>query len=113
MYLGQEELYNQMTGDTTKARLFDQIYSRIAIKRDRIHIKRNDVRLIVESLYPRGFGKDEMDYLYHKAREKGHLRNVTFMLEMYLEIKKGQPGLTDIEALMAAEKFLMQKEAKN
>jgi len=110
VYLGQEELYNQMTGDTNKARLFDQIYSRIAIKRDRIKISKNDVEMIIDSLYPRGFGKDEMDYLYHKAREKGHLRNVTFMLEMFLEIKIKQPTLTDIEALMAAEKFLMQKE---
>jgi len=110
VYLGQEELYNQMTGDTNKARLFDQIYSRIAIKRDRVKVLKKDVKLIIDSLYPRGFGKDEMDYLYSKAREKGHLRNVTFMLEMFLEIKQKHPSLTDIETLMAAEKFLMQKE---
>jgi len=110
VYLGQEELYTQMTGDTNKARLFDQIYSRIAIKRDRIKISKNDVKLIINSLYPRGFEKDEMEYLYRKAREKGHLRNVTYMLEMFMEMKKQQPSLIDMEALIAAEKFLMQKE---
>ena len=112
VYLGQEELYHQMTGNTNKARLFDQIYSRIAVKRDRVYVDRDDVRMIIESLYPRGLGKDEMNYLYRKAREKGHLRNVTFMLEMFADIKKEQPDMTDIEALMAAEKFLMQKEDK-
>jgi DNA transposition AAA+ family ATPase len=110
VYLGQEELYNQMTGNSDKARLFDQIYSRVAIKRDRIKVERDDVNMIVESLYPHGFGADEMKYLYQKARGKGHLRNITYILEMLMDIKKTQPEMTDMEALVAADTFLMQEQ---
>lgn len=112
MYLGQEDLYDQMTSSVRNARLFDQIYSRIAIKRDRIFVEKNDVDLIVKSLWPRGFGRNETKFLRHKARQKGHLRNVTYLLELFAEIKQGNAGLTDMEALAEAEKFLMQKEKK-
>jgi len=109
VYLGQEDLYNQMTGKTDKARLFDQIYSRIAIKRDRIRTEREDVKRIVESLYPGRLGKNELDFLAAKGKEKGRLRNVTHLVEMFISVRRNNPGMTDMEALAAAESFLMQK----
>ena len=41
-----------------------------------------------------------------------HLRNVTHMLEMFLDVRRGNPELTDMEALAAAEEFLLQKEGR-
>jgi len=112
VYLGQEDLYDQMTSNVRNTRLFDQIYSRIAIKRDRVLIEKNDVKMVIKSLWPREFGRDEMTFLHQKARQKGHLRNITFLLELFAEIRQGNPGLTDMEALAEAEKFLMQEGSR-
>jgi len=106
VYTGQERLYEQMKGKTHTAHLFDQIYSRIAIKRDHFKIERNDAKMIIDSIYP-GLDKDCLDYLLARARGKGRFRVVADLLELAIEIAKNQARRLDLEILGQADKFLM------
>jgi DNA transposition AAA+ family ATPase len=106
VYVGQERLYDQMKGKTNTAYLFDQIYSRIAIKRDRFKIEKKDVAMIVESLYP-DIDNECIDYLYNKAKGKGRLRMVVDCLELGIEIAKNNGRAVDLEILGQADHFLM------
>lgn len=106
VYAGQERLYDQMKGKTNTAYLFDQIYSRIAIKRDRFRIEKKDVAMIIESGCP-GIGKECVDYLYNKAKGKGRFRVAVDCLELAIEIAKNQGRALDLEILGQADHFLM------
>ena len=106
VYAGQERLYDQMKGKTNTAYLFDQIYSRIAIKRDHFRIEKQDVNMIVGSVCP-GIDKDCVDYLFTKARGKGRLRVAVDLMELAIEIAKNQGRAVDLEILGQADKFLM------
>ena len=80
-YIGQERLYDQMKGDTDKAYLYDQIYGRITMKRDRFQVNRKDVQLIAESLKP-GLDKECIDFLYKIAQLRKGFRNMTKTLKV-------------------------------
>jgi len=106
VYAGQERLYDQMKGKTNTAYLFDQIYSRIAIKRGDFRISKEDARMIADSVYP-GLDKDCIRYLAEKATSKGRLRVMVDLLDMAIEMGKMHGRKVDPGLLADASKFLM------
>jgi len=106
VFIGQERLYDQMRGLNDKNRLWDQIYSRITIKRDYFKLGKKDVRMVAESLCP-GLDKECMKYLYKKASGKGKLRVIANLLDVALEIHKEYDTPLGIGLLQEAERFLM------
>lgn len=106
VFLGQEKLYDQMKGATNRAYLYDQIYSRVGIKRDRLPIERKDVKLIGESIFP-GLEKPCVDFLFRKAQGKGRLRAVTKILKLAVKRHQEFGDPIDIDLLTKASRFLM------
>jgi len=108
VYVGQERLYEQMKGQSDRAYLFDQIYRRIAIKRDHFSIVKEDVKKIANSLCP-GLDKVCIDYLYQKARGKGRFGFMGNILDMAMEIAKTNDLPMSVDLLREAERFLLQE----
>ena len=106
VYVGQERLYEQMRGASNKAYLYDQIYSRIAIKRSNFAIRKKDVRMITDTICP-GLDKACIDFLYQQARGKGRLRVVDNLLDMAMQIHKEFNRPLDAGLLREAERLLM------
>jgi DNA transposition AAA+ family ATPase len=106
VYVGMERTYSQMKGTDNRAYLYDQIYSRISIKRNDIHIERDDVKTIAESLSP-GLGKDCIDYLFRKAQGKGKFRTVQKLLQVADTMRVEHKRPIDVEVLKMADQFLM------
>lgn len=106
VYVGQEMLYEQMRGQDNRAYLFDQIFSRIAIKRDKFGILKKDVQAVVGSII-NGLDKDCMEYLFIRAKGKGRYRYVTNLLDVAIEMHNqyGQP--ISLQLLQEAERFLL------
>jgi DNA transposition AAA+ family ATPase len=107
VYVGQERLYDQMRGTDPKGYLFDQIYSRIAIKRERFQIKKQDVRMVANSIC-KGLDKPCIDFLYEKARGKGRLRKMRNLLDVAVASSEYNRQPITMEMLMQAERFLME-----
>jgi len=107
VYVGMERLYDQMKGTSGKAFLFDQIYSRISIKRDDLPVEREDVKHIAASIWP-GLGKECIDFLYSKARDKGKFRTVTKLLQVAITMHRDYERTMGLELLKEAEGFLVQ-----
>lgn len=106
VYVGQERLYEQMKGTDGKSYLFDQIYSRIAIKRDRFQIMKKDARSIAESRC-KGLDKECLDFLFHRARGKGRYRYMTNLIDVAMEINSQFGTPMGVPLLQEAEKFLL------
>lgn len=106
VYVGQERLYDQMRGQDGKAYLFDQIYSRIAIKRDKFQIFKKDARAIAESLCA-GLDKECVDYLYSKARGKGRFRYMANLIDVAMEMNRQYEKPINVPLLQEAERFLL------
>jgi DNA transposition AAA+ family ATPase len=104
--LGQEKLYDQMRGKTNHGYLYDQLFSRIAIKRDRLPIERQDVRMIADGIFP-GLDKECVDFLFSKAQGKGRFRAATNILRLALKRHKQFGDPIDIDLLTEASRFLM------
>jgi DNA transposition AAA+ family ATPase len=106
VFLGQERLYDQMKGKGDRAFLYDQIYSRIGIKRDRLPILRKDVQMLADSIYP-GLNKECIDFLFSKAEGRGRFRVVKKILNLAVKthIRSGDP--IDIDLLGDVTRFLM------
>jgi DNA transposition AAA+ family ATPase len=108
-YLGQERLYDQMVGRTDKAKLFDQIFGRILMKRDRINISKSDAKMISDTIWP-DLGKDELKFAFEIAHKGGRLHRMKNILDLGHDIRHQNPEMSNIEALIAAGKFSMQEE---
>jgi len=106
VYTGQERLYEQMKGAEGRAYLFDQIYSRIAIKRDKFQILKKDAQEIVQSLCPE-LDKECIDFLYRRAKGKGRYRAMTNLLDVAMEIHKQFKTSLGVPLLQEAERFLI------
>lgn len=106
VYLGQERMYEQMKGTEGRAYLFDQIYRRIAIKRDRFKVSKADAKLIADSLCS---GLDEAchDFLHEKAQRKGRFGNVENLLEVAKEMSKNYGKPLSVKLLQEADRFLL------
>ena len=105
-YIGMERLYDQMRGGDTRAMLYEQIYSRIAIKRDDLKVTKADVRMVAGALAP-GLDKASIDFLYDKARGKGKLRTVAKLLKVGMKMHKEFGESMDLALLEQAAGFLM------
>ncbi len=106
VYVGQERLYDQMKGADKKAYLFDQIFSRIAIKREVPRPTKKDVRIIADTVCP-GLNKECIDFLFNKVRGKGRFRVMTNLIDVAIEIHKEYGEPLNVELLRQAEQFLM------
>lgn len=106
VYVGQEKLYDQMKGASNQAMLFDQIYSRIAIKRDSFLIEKEDVRMIAES-FSTTLTNDVVEYLHQKARGKGRFRAMVDVLELAIENHTQFGTPIELSLFQEAEKYLM------
>lgn len=106
VYVGMERTYDQMRGLDNKAMLYDQIYSRISIKRNDIRIEREDVKTISDSIHP-GLGKECIDYLFKKAQGKGKFRTVQKLLQVAETMRVELKRPIDVEVLKIADQFLM------
>jgi len=106
VYVGQERLYEQMKGQDPRGYLFDQIYSRIAMKRDRFGVTKNDAGMIAEAHLP-GLDKGCVDYLFEIAKSKGRYRRMVNLLEVAAESHKQYGRKLDIELLRSASRLLM------
>lgn len=78
VYLGTVKLYSRMKGDTRYD--WDQILSRITIRRNVSEITYEDVRMVCNSIYP-GLSRSCVDFLYCVCREPGKLRVMTDLLK--------------------------------
>ena len=96
-----------MRGASGKSFLFDQIYSRISIKRDHLPVEKNDIRLIVDSIQP-GLGSDCIDYLYKKAQGKGKIRTVTKLFQVAINMHRDYNQPMGLELLKTADQFLLK-----
>lgn len=109
VYVGQEKLYDQMRGtipgEKDRSMLYDQIYSRIAIKRDKLPVTKKDVKMIARSYYD--FDAECLDYLYARAKGKGRYRTATNLIEVALEMNQQFSTPVGIPLLQEAERFLM------
>lgn len=106
VYVGQERLYEQMKGQDGRAYLFDQIFSRIAIKRDKFQILKKDAVAVSESLV-QGLDKDCLDYLYQRAKGKGRYRYMANLIDVAMEMHKQYGRAIDVPLLQDAERFLL------
>jgi len=107
VYVGQERLYDQMRGGDSKARLFDQIFSRIAMKREDFRLTRKDAVQVAQAVCPDGLDKACRDYLFKVAKSKGRLRLMCNLLEVALEVAKMNEVPMTVGLLEQAEQFMM------
>ncbi|MBN2468012.1 MAG: AAA family ATPase [Deltaproteobacteria bacterium] len=84
VYLGQPRLYIQMRGKSDSY-LWDQIFSRIGIRRHVKGVCKADVEIIARSIYPRIDG-DCLDFLFKLSQGPGALRRMAKLLKGALVI---------------------------
>jgi DNA transposition AAA+ family ATPase len=106
VYVGQERLYEQMKGTDNTAHLFDQIFSRIAAKRDDFKILKRDVVAIAESICP-DLDKACIDFLYERAKGKGRFRIMINTLDAAIKLSKRYKEPLSVKLLREAVRFLM------
>jgi len=106
VYIGQPRLYDAMRGVDGRAYLYDQIYSRISIRREDFRVLKKDVRMISDSIHP-GLGKECIDYLFRKAQGKGHFRVIANLLDVAAAMERENQTPLNIGILREADKFLM------
>lgn len=108
-YVGMERLYDQMRGGDNRAMLYEQIYSRIAIKRDDLTVTKADVKLIATAVAP-GLDKASVNFLYDRAKGRGKLRTVVKLLKVATKMHTEFGEQMDLALLEQAAGFLMQRE---
>jgi DNA transposition AAA+ family ATPase len=106
VFLGQERTLDQMRGSTKRSFLFEQIYSRIVIRRHLTTIEKSDIRLIADSLCP-GLPQDCLEFLHKRASEPGRFRNIANLLNWAVQINKEQKIPIDLDLLKDVNKFLV------
>jgi DNA transposition AAA+ family ATPase len=105
LLLGQERLYSRMRGESSSY-LYDQLYSRIGIRREIRTITRGDVRAVCDSIAP-GLDKLSIDFLLDRALGKGHYRSMIYLLRLAAQIAKENNLPLNLERLHEAGEFLM------
>jgi len=101
--LGQETLLDVMR-DRTKRKQWDQITSRLTIRRRLGNsITKNDVGLIARS-FCKKLDAQSLAYLHRVAQGEGRFRTMTNLLKLSLKMGRGKVNL---RVLREAKKFLM------
>lgn len=106
VFIGQERLLSQMKGKRDTY-LYDQIFSRIAIKRQvGGDISRDDVKLISGSFCPE-LDRKSIDFLHQKACGPGHFRTLTNILKLAVQMSEMSKKPINLTILQQAFRFLM------
>jgi DNA transposition AAA+ family ATPase len=82
VFLGTQRLYSRMRGDRTYD--WDQILSRISVRRAVSEISYEDVKIIASEISP-GLPKNCLDFLFQTVKEPGRLRIVVDLLKKAME----------------------------
>jgi DNA transposition AAA+ family ATPase len=107
VYVGMPRTLDQMKGTAGRSFLFDQIYSRISIKRDHLPVEKSDIRIIADNIRP-GLGADCIEYLYKKAQGKGKIRTVAKLLQVAITRHREYSQPMDLDLLKEADQFLLR-----
>lgn len=102
-YLGTPRLYSQMKGDRRYD--WDQIMSRISIRRSLGNITPSDAEMVANSVCP-GLGKAALRFLAQVAQEPGKLRTMTDLIEKAVEV-------AEIEGIKVTVELLKELKSLN
>jgi len=115
VYVGMPRTLDQMKGTAGRSFLFDQIYSRISIKRDHLPVEKSDVRVIADSIVSAALDAGQpgldagcIEYLYTKAQGKGKIRTVAKLLQVAITRHREYNQPMGLELLKEAEQFLLR-----
>jgi DNA transposition AAA+ family ATPase len=103
---GQPRTYDSMMGRADKAMLYDQLLSRLAMKRNIRSITRDDVRLIVDAKVGQ-IDKASLDFLFQRASGQGRLRTLNNILRIASEVAEESGSPITLEILKEAEQYLV------
>jgi len=82
VYVGTPKLYSRMRGERNYS--WDQILSRISVRRSVSEISHEDVKIVASSIFP-NVTKSCVDFLYQVAQEPGRLRVMNGLLKKAVE----------------------------
>ncbi len=106
VFIGQERMLDQMRGKRNTY-LYDQIFSRIAIKRQvGGDIPREDVKLLAGS-FSVELDRRSVDFLHQKACGPGHFRTLTNILKLAVQMSEMSKKPINLTILQQAFRFLM------
>jgi DNA transposition AAA+ family ATPase len=80
VYLSAPTLYSEMR--KRRGYQFDQILSRLAMRKSLDKILFSDVELLADSLYP-GLKKDCLTFLFERGLESGRFRTIAYLLKQF------------------------------
>jgi hypothetical protein len=103
---GQPRTYDSMMGRSDKAMLYDQLLSRLAMKRNVRSVTRDDVRLIVDAKVG-PLDKASLDFLFQRASGQGRLRTLNNILRIAAEAADELGSPITLEILKEAEQYLV------
>jgi DNA transposition AAA+ family ATPase len=103
---GQPRTYDVMMGRADKAMLYDQLLSRLAMKRNIRSVTRDDVRLIVEAKVGQ-IDRASLDFLFQRASGQGRLRTLNNILRIASEGAEEFGSPITLEMLKDAEQYLV------
>jgi len=95
-YLGTPRLYSQMRGDPRYD--WDQIASRLTIRRTIQGITYKDVKIIADSIFP-GLLKGCIDFFYSVSQQPGRLRVMTDLLKKAVKFHEVYGAKLDLNLL--------------
>jgi len=104
-FLGQHRTLDQMRGH--RGMLYDQLMSRICLRRDQFPIVRGDVKMIADSIVP-GLDKDCIDFLFERAQGQGRFRTVRNVLNLSLKFSEMSKSRITLETLRQADSLLVR-----
>lgn len=104
--VGQPFFFDSVRRGARRGLLFDQILSRLAIRRESFPVKRSDVKLIVDSVIP-GLDRDAMDFLFKRASGPGRFRTLTNLVDLAVKIGRLNKKKINVDILKQSERFLL------
>ncbi|MDD5451503.1 MAG: AAA family ATPase [Desulfovibrionales bacterium] len=107
VFIGQQRLLSEMRGRRS-AYLFDQILSRLAIRRQvGGSISKGDVELISGAVFSEGLDRKSLDFLYEKTTGDGKFRTLNNILTLARQMSGVSKKPINLTILREASRFLM------